>query len=44
MNASFQKNLYYLMTTSSRLFEENVYFGSPFGVIFSIELAGQIVF
>lgn len=32
------------MATSVGLFEANVYFSSPFGVIFSANLIGQIVF
>lgn len=44
MNASFKKNLYYLMKTSVGLFEKKSYFSSPFGVIFSAKLKGQIVF
>lgn len=44
MNASFKKNLYYLMKTSVGLFEKKAYFSSPFGVIFSAKLTGQIVF
>lgn len=32
------------MATSVGLFEANVYFSCPFGVIFSANLTGQIVF
>lgn len=43
MNASLKKIISYLMARSAGLFEERVYFSSPFGVIFSTKLTSQTV-